>query len=82
LPPPPWKSTAEKTLSLANYWHVKNYFRSADATTGHIVTIPATLELGDAAGAGARVSGGRRQDRYKAAVGQARTAPLGLRADH
>ena len=41
-----WESMAEKTLPHANYWHVKNYFRSEDATTGHITTIPAPLELG------------------------------------
>jgi sugar phosphate isomerase/epimerase len=45
-PVEPWESMAEKTLPLANYWHVKNYFRAEDATTGHIVTIPAPLELG------------------------------------
>jgi hypothetical protein len=37
---------AAKTLPYANFWHVKNYFRSEDATTGHIVTSPAPLELG------------------------------------
>ena len=37
---------AEKTIPYANYWHVKNYFRTEDATTGAIVTAPAPLELG------------------------------------
>jgi sugar phosphate isomerase/epimerase len=41
-----WESMAAKTLPYANFWHVKNYFRSEDATTGHIVTSPAPLELG------------------------------------
>jgi sugar phosphate isomerase/epimerase len=41
-----WRSMAEKTLPLANYWHVKNYFRSEDATTGQVVTFPAPLDLG------------------------------------
>lgn len=45
-PVEPWRSMAEKTLPLANYWHVKNYFRSEDATTGQVVTFPAPLELG------------------------------------
>ena len=41
-----WESMAAKTLPLANFWHVKNYFRSEDATTGQVVTSPAPLELG------------------------------------
>jgi sugar phosphate isomerase/epimerase len=41
-----WESMAKKTLPLANYWHVKNYFRSEDASSGQIVTFPAPLEFG------------------------------------
>ena len=41
-----WEVMAEKTIPYANYWHVKNYFRTEDATTGAIVTAPAPLELG------------------------------------
>ena len=41
-----WRSMAEKTLPHANFWHVKNYFRSEDAATGSVVTAPAPLELG------------------------------------
>jgi sugar phosphate isomerase/epimerase len=41
-----WEAMAEKTLPYVNYWHVKNYFRTEDATTGAIVTAPAPLELG------------------------------------
>jgi hypothetical protein len=36
----------EKTVPYARYWHVKNYFRTEDATTGAIVTAPAPMELG------------------------------------
>ena len=41
-----WEIMAEKTLPFAKYWHVKNYFRSEDASTGTIVTAPAPLEFG------------------------------------
>jgi sugar phosphate isomerase/epimerase len=41
-----WEAMAEKTLPYVNYWHVKNYFRTEDATSGAIVTAPAPLELG------------------------------------
>ncbi|HEY0790440.1 MAG TPA: sugar phosphate isomerase/epimerase family protein [Chthoniobacterales bacterium] len=41
-----WEVMAEKTLPLAKYWHVKNYYRSEDASTGAIVTAPAPLEFG------------------------------------
>ncbi|WP_396899244.1 sugar phosphate isomerase/epimerase family protein [Mycolicibacterium sp.] len=41
-----WEVMAEKTLPYVNYWHVKNYFRTEDGTTGAIVTAPAPLELG------------------------------------
>jgi sugar phosphate isomerase/epimerase len=41
-----WQAMVEKTVPYARYWHVKNYFRTEDATTGAIVTAPAPLELG------------------------------------
>ncbi|HEX8509619.1 MAG TPA: sugar phosphate isomerase/epimerase family protein [Propionibacteriaceae bacterium] len=41
-----WQAMIEKTVPHARYWHVKNYFRTEDATTGAIVTAPAPLELG------------------------------------
>lgn len=41
-----WQSMAAKTLPYANYWHVKNYARIEDATTGAIMTTPVPLESG------------------------------------
>jgi len=41
-----WTSIVEKTAPFAGYWHVKNYFRSDDASTGLVVTSPAPLEFG------------------------------------
>ncbi len=41
-----WQAMIEKTVPHARYWHVKNYFRTEDATTGTIVTAPAPMELG------------------------------------
>lgn len=41
-----WQSMAAKTLPYANYWHVKNYARMEDATTGAIMTTPVSLESG------------------------------------
>jgi sugar phosphate isomerase/epimerase len=41
-----WDVMAAKTLPYVNYWHVKNYFRTEDGTSGAIVTAPAPLELG------------------------------------
>lgn len=41
-----WQTMIEKTVPYARYWHVKNYFRTEDATTGMITTAPAPLELG------------------------------------
>lgn len=38
-----WRAMAEKTLPLANYWHVKNYSRTEDASTGAIVTAPSPM---------------------------------------
>jgi sugar phosphate isomerase/epimerase len=41
-----WLSMMQKTAPYAGYWHVKNYFRTEDETTGLVVTAPAPLELG------------------------------------
>ncbi|HWE88529.1 MAG TPA: 4-hydroxythreonine-4-phosphate dehydrogenase PdxA [Pseudonocardiaceae bacterium] len=41
-----WQSMLDKTLPYANYWHVKNYFRSEDPATGAVFSTPAPLELG------------------------------------
>lgn len=41
-----WESMARKVLPYANFWHVKNYFRSEDATDGRVSTMPAPLEFG------------------------------------
>ncbi len=34
------------TLPYANYWHLKNYFRLEDTTTGQVFTTPASMEHG------------------------------------
>lgn len=34
------------TLPYANYWHLKNYFRLEDTTTGQVLTTPASMEHG------------------------------------
>ena len=41
-----WLRMVEKTVPFARYWHVKNYLRTEDETTGLIVTAPTSLELG------------------------------------
>lgn len=41
-----WEAMVEKTVPYANYWHVKNYYRTEDATSGLIVTAPAPMEFG------------------------------------
>ena len=41
-----WLSMVQKTMPFARYWHVKNYLRSEDETTGLVVTAPTSLELG------------------------------------
>ena len=41
-----WRSLVESTLPHANYWHVKNYFRFEDPSTGTALTTPAPMELG------------------------------------
>ena len=45
-PVEPWQAMLDKTLPHANYWHVKNYFRSEDPATGTVLTTPAPMELG------------------------------------
>lgn len=41
-----WESMVAKTLPHANYWHVKNYYRSEDPATGTVLTTPAPMESG------------------------------------
>ncbi|WP_438381981.1 sugar phosphate isomerase/epimerase family protein [Asaia sp. BMEF1] len=41
-----WASMMQKVAPFTRYWHVKNYFRTEDATTGMVVTAPAPLEFG------------------------------------
>jgi len=41
-----WQETLALTLPRANYWHVKNYARDEDPTTGSYSAVPAPLELG------------------------------------
>lgn len=41
-----WQEILHKTLPYANYWHVKNYFRDENPTTGLVTSTPAPLELG------------------------------------
>ena len=41
-----WGSMMEKVAPHMNFWHVKNYLRSEDESTGSVVTAPAPLETG------------------------------------
>ncbi|MDL2172380.1 MULTISPECIES: sugar phosphate isomerase/epimerase family protein [Asaia] len=41
-----WHSMMVKLAPYLRYWHVKNYLRTEDATTGMIVTAPAPMEQG------------------------------------
>jgi sugar phosphate isomerase/epimerase len=41
-----WQLMLDLTLPYTRYWHVKNYLRTEDATTGAIVTAPVPMELG------------------------------------
>jgi Triosephosphate isomerase len=36
----------DKVLPYANYWHVKNYLRDEDPTTGQVMTFPVPMEFG------------------------------------
>jgi sugar phosphate isomerase/epimerase len=41
-----WDDLLRATLPHANYWHVKNYLRDEDPSTGQITTSPSSLESG------------------------------------
>ncbi|GBQ83825.1 D-erythronate dehydrogenase [Asaia krungthepensis] len=41
-----WHGMMTKLAPFLRYWHVKNYLRTEDATTGMIVTAPAPMEQG------------------------------------
>ncbi|WP_229719800.1 D-erythronate dehydrogenase [Asaia siamensis] len=41
-----WRDMMVKLAPYLRYWHVKNYLRTEDATTGMIVTAPAPMEQG------------------------------------
>lgn len=45
-PVEPWQAMMEKVAPFAGYWHVKNYTRIEDETTGAVMTAPAPLEFG------------------------------------
>jgi sugar phosphate isomerase/epimerase len=45
-PVEPFLEAAAKCLPYANYWHVKNYYRIEDSTSGLIVSSPAPMESG------------------------------------
>jgi sugar phosphate isomerase/epimerase len=42
----PVQAMLDKVLPYANYWHVKNYLRDEDPTTGAIMTFPVPMEQG------------------------------------
>ena len=42
----PIDTMLDLTLPHANYWHLKNYLRLEDATTGQVLTAPSTMEHG------------------------------------
>ena len=41
-----WRETLRATLPYSNYWHVKNYLRDEEPSTGAVMTHPASLESG------------------------------------
>jgi sugar phosphate isomerase/epimerase len=41
-----WQPMMAKVAPFAKYWHVKNYYRTEDETSGLVVTHPAPLEFG------------------------------------
>jgi len=41
-----WSSMMDKVAPFARYWHVKNYYRTEDETTGFVASAPAPLEFG------------------------------------
>jgi sugar phosphate isomerase/epimerase len=42
----PVQDMLDKVLPYANYWHVKNYLRDEDSTTGQVMTFPVPMEFG------------------------------------
>jgi sugar phosphate isomerase/epimerase len=42
----PWEEIAEKMFPHTNYWHLKNYYRDEEPSTGSVRTHPAPLEFG------------------------------------
>ncbi len=42
----PVQDMLDKTLPHANYWHVKNYARDEEPTTGAVTTFPVPMEFG------------------------------------
>ncbi|NAZ87254.1 TIM barrel protein [Kineococcus sp. T90] len=45
-PVEPWEEIAAKMLPHTNYWHLKNYYRDEEPSTGSVRTHPAPLEFG------------------------------------
>ncbi len=45
-PVEPWEEIAAKMFPLTNYWHLKNYYRDEEPTTGSVRSHPAPLEFG------------------------------------
>lgn len=41
-----WRPMLDRVLPYTNYWHVKNYLRMEDASTGGVLTSPSPMELG------------------------------------
>ena len=42
----PVQDMLDKVLPYAKYWHVKNYLRDEDPTTGQVMTFPVPMEFG------------------------------------
>jgi len=42
----PFQTAVEACLPLSNYWHVKNYYRDTEPTTGAVVSLPAPMYSG------------------------------------
>jgi sugar phosphate isomerase/epimerase len=42
----PVQDMLDKVLPHANYWHVKNYLRDEDPTTGQVMTFPVPMDFG------------------------------------
>lgn len=45
-PMPPYQEMYDAVLPYANYWHIKNYLRDEDPTTGAYFSAPVPLEYG------------------------------------